>query len=102
MYWWLTVINFNGCNVTINNYNCTDTQIYQLSLAPYIKDLPTYEKIYEGDRGGGGGGGGGGVGGGHVFMGVCIFMQIVCDYTYSFIVGIYNAMFNDLKEGKTI
>ena len=31
-----------------------------------------------------------------------LYIQIVCDYAYSFIVGIYNAMFNDLKEGKTI
>ena len=53
--------------------------------------LPTYEKIYEGDRGWGGGGG----------MSSWVYIQIVLDYTYSFIVGIYNAMFN-LKEGKTI
>ena len=31
-----------------------------------------------------------------------VYIQIVCDYTYSFIVGIYNAMFNDLKERKMI
>ena len=31
-----------------------------------------------------------------------VYIQIVCDYTYSFIVGIYNAMFNGLKKGKMI
>ena len=31
-----------------------------------------------------------------------VYIQIVCDYTYSFIVGIYDAMFNNLKEGTTI
>ena len=54
-------------------------------------DLPTYEKNYEGDLGWGGGG-----------MSSWVYIQIVCDYAYRFIVGIYNAMFNDLKEGKTI
>ena len=59
----------------------------------YKADLPTYEKIYEGDRGWGGGRGG---------MSSWVYIQIVCDYTYSLIVGIYNAMFNGLKEGKMI
>ena len=53
------------------------------------------KKFMKGDRGGGGGGEG-------LCLHGCIFKLCAIDYTYSFIVGIYNAMFNDLKEGKTI